>query len=216
VVRVNAVNVVAATYADKRCIAVQPPAKPRPPNPQQPSAATTACVAAPIAPIPPAASAPPRYDESLAVLASPAKKNLMLDFTDAAPATAVRESAVRFKVVAYYPMQFAELRRRVVVGGELAFVLSLSRCKRWHPRGGKSTAYFAKTHDERFVIKQLSRPEKARAARFSCEPGSLRVLLSVPAAACVAGRLTTQSRAQVELEHRFAGAWSLSAAPVSN
>jgi hypothetical protein len=108
------------------------------------------------------AAASPRFDPSLAVLSTATKKNLMLEFSDAGSASALRDSAMRFKVVAYYPLQFAELRRRVVVGGELAFILSLSRCKRWHPRGGKSTAYFAKTHDERFVIKQLSRPEKVR------------------------------------------------------
>jgi hypothetical protein len=100
------------------------------------------------------------FDESLTVLSCSIKKNLMLEFSDAGSLGASKEAALRFKVVAYYPLQFAELRRRFVVGGELAFVLSLSRCKRWHPRGGKTTAYFAKTHDERFVVKQLSRPEK--------------------------------------------------------
>ena len=80
---------------------------------------------------------------------------------------------MRFKVVAYYPLQFAELRKRVVVGGDLAFVLSLSRCKRWHPRGGKTMAYFAKTHDERFVIKQLSRPEKVCRAAPHTHPATL-------------------------------------------
>jgi hypothetical protein len=102
------------------------------------------------------------YDESLTVLSSSIKKNLMLEFSDASSLGTFKGAALRFKVVAYYPLQFAELRRRFVVGGELAFVLSLSRCKRWHPRGGKTTAYFAKTHDERFVVKQLSRPEKVR------------------------------------------------------
>ena len=109
----------------------------------------------------------PVLDESLAVLSSSVKKNLPLEFSDAG--TAARDASLRFKVVAYYPLQFAELRRRYVVGGELAFLLSLSRCKRWHPRGGKTTAYFAKTHDERFVVKQLSRPEKVRAQHRASE-----------------------------------------------
>lgn len=65
------------------------------------------------------------------------------------------------QVVAYFAPQFAELRRRWVAGGEAAFVTSLSRCRKWDSTGGKSNAYFAKTRDERFIVKQLSRSEKA-------------------------------------------------------
>ncbi len=65
------------------------------------------------------------------------------------------------QVVAYFAPQFAELRRRWVAGGEAAFVTSLSRCRKWDSSGGKSNAYFAKTRDERFIVKQLSRSEKA-------------------------------------------------------
>jgi len=61
------------------------------------------------------------------------------------------------QVVAYFAPQFAELRRRVVQGGEASYVTSLTRCIRWAQRGGKSNAYFAKTRDDRFIIKSMSK-----------------------------------------------------------
>lgn len=66
----------------------------------------------------------------------------------------------KFEVVAYFAPQFAEVRRRWVAGGEAAYVASLSRCRKWDSSGGKSNAYFAKTRDERYIVKQLSRSEK--------------------------------------------------------
>jgi 1-phosphatidylinositol-3-phosphate 5-kinase len=64
------------------------------------------------------------------------------------------------QVTAYYAPQFAELRRRCCDGGEAAFLASLSRCRPWQAQGGKSRSYFAKTADDRFIVKQLSGPEK--------------------------------------------------------
>ena len=55
-------------------------------------------------------------------------------------------------MVAYYAPQFAELRRRCVVGGEAAFLASMSRCRKWESRGGKSNAYFAKSRDDRRAV----------------------------------------------------------------
>ncbi|GFH14419.1 uncharacterized protein HaLaN_10469, partial [Haematococcus lacustris] len=63
--------------------------------------------------------------------------------------------------------QFAELRRRVIQGGEAHFITSLTRCVRWAQRGGKSNAYFAKTRDDRFIIKSLNKAEKASFLRFA-------------------------------------------------
>ena len=53
------------------------------------------------------------------------------------------------QVTAYYAPQFAELRRRCVAGGEAAFLASISRCRKWASRGGKSSAYFARSCDKR-------------------------------------------------------------------
>lgn len=30
-------------------------------------------------------------------------------------------------------------------------------CRRWESRGGKSNAYFAKTRDDRYIVKSLSK-----------------------------------------------------------
>ncbi|KAF3954331.1 hypothetical protein CMV_020307 [Castanea mollissima] len=39
------------------------------------------------------------------------------------------------------------------------FVRSLSRCRTWSAQGGKSNVYFAKSLDERFIIKQVTKTE---------------------------------------------------------
>ena len=55
------------------------------------------------------------------------------------------------QVTAYYAPQFAELRRRCMAGGERAFLASISRCRKWASRGGKSAVYFARSLDKRWV-----------------------------------------------------------------
>lgn len=69
----------------------------------------------------------------------------------------VRPSWMTPQVTAYFAPQFAELRRRCIQGGEAAFVTSLCRCRKWSQRGGKSNAYFAKTRDDRYIVKSLSK-----------------------------------------------------------
>lgn len=64
------------------------------------------------------------------------------------------------QVTAWFAPQFAELRRRCCSGGEEAFVCSLSRCRAWEARGGKTRAYFAKSADDRYIVKQLQASEK--------------------------------------------------------
>lgn len=64
---------------------------------------------------------------------------------------------LNLQVTAYYAPQFGMLRQRCVQGGEGAFIASLMRCRRWQSRGGKSNAYFAKTRDERYIVKSLSK-----------------------------------------------------------
>ena len=65
-----------------------------------------------------------------------------------------------FQLTAYYAPQFAALRRQCVAGGESAYLASMSRCSNWASQGGKSSAWFAKTRDDRYVVKQLSRAER--------------------------------------------------------
>lgn len=69
-------------------------------------------------------------------------------------------SHAKFEVVAYFAPQFTKLRSRCIKGGERSFVMSMSRCRRWNTSGGKSNAYFAKTLDDRYVVKSVSKAEK--------------------------------------------------------
>ncbi|TFK41916.1 hypothetical protein BDQ12DRAFT_677375 [Crucibulum laeve] len=56
-----------------------------------------------------------------------------------------------------YPEQFDALRR--TYDCEKSIVESLSRCIKWNASGGKSGSAFLKTRDDRFIAKELSRPE---------------------------------------------------------
>lgn len=69
-------------------------------------------------------------------------------------------SQAKFEVVSFYAPQFAKLRSRCLPGGEKSFIMSLSRCKPWKARGGKTNAYFCKTMDERYIIKAMSTKER--------------------------------------------------------
>lgn len=64
----------------------------------------------------------------------------------------------KFSVICYFAKQFDAIRRKCCAD-ELDYIRSLSRCKRWSAQGGKSNVYFAKTLDDRFVIKQVTRTE---------------------------------------------------------
>ncbi len=107
-------------------------------------------------------TAPPRAalhsEPWLSLLLSPEPLHVRHAFEDESPG--MPGMRARFSVTAYFAPQFAELRRRLVCGGEAAFIASLCRCRRWASRGGKSNAFFAKTRDDRFIVKSLSKPEK--------------------------------------------------------
>uniref|UniRef100_A0A0D9WP16 1-phosphatidylinositol-3-phosphate 5-kinase n=1 Tax=Leersia perrieri TaxID=77586 RepID=A0A0D9WP16_9ORYZ len=64
----------------------------------------------------------------------------------------------KYSVTCYFAKQFDAIRRKCCPD-ELDYIRSLSRCKRWSAQGGKSNVYFAKTLDDRFVIKQVTRTE---------------------------------------------------------
>uniref|UniRef100_A0A804KDF4 1-phosphatidylinositol-3-phosphate 5-kinase n=1 Tax=Musa acuminata subsp. malaccensis TaxID=214687 RepID=A0A804KDF4_MUSAM len=63
-----------------------------------------------------------------------------------------------FSVVCIYAKQFYKLRKKYCPS-ELSYICSLSRCKKWDAQGGKSKAFFAKSLDDRFIIKQIKRTE---------------------------------------------------------
>ncbi|KAM7256101.1 hypothetical protein ACFE04_011842 [Oxalis oulophora] len=76
-----------------------------------------------------------------------------VSFTDDGPL-----GKVKYMVTCYYAKRF-EFLRRMCCPSELDFIRSLSRCKKWGAQGGKSNVFFAKTLDERFIIKQVTKTE---------------------------------------------------------
>ncbi|KAK4779853.1 hypothetical protein SAY87_015959 [Trapa incisa] len=78
-----------------------------------------------------------------------------ISFGDESPSS---RGKVKFSVTCYFGKQFESLRRKCCPS-ELDFVRSLSRCKRWSAQGGKSNVYFAKSMDERFIIKEVTKTE---------------------------------------------------------
>lgn len=65
-----------------------------------------------------------------------------------------------FVIEAYCVAEFHALRELCIEGGEEAFLTSLKRSKAWKADGGKSNAHFAKTKDDRYIIKEITRSEK--------------------------------------------------------
>ncbi|OEL17884.1 putative 1-phosphatidylinositol-3-phosphate 5-kinase FAB1D [Dichanthelium oligosanthes] len=64
----------------------------------------------------------------------------------------------KYSVTIIYANEFYELRKKCCPS-ELAYITSLSRCRKWDAQGGKSKAFFAKTMDDRFIIKQIKKTE---------------------------------------------------------
>ncbi|KAI4329029.1 hypothetical protein L6164_021336 [Bauhinia variegata] len=75
---------------------------------------------------------------------------------------------VRYSVTCYYAKRFEALRR-VCCPSELDYIRSLSRCKKWGAQGGKSNVFFAKTLDDRFIIKQVTKTELESFIKFAPE-----------------------------------------------
>lgn len=91
--------------------------------------------------------------------------HLRISFEDESPNATGK---VKFSVTCYFAEQFDALRKRCCPG-ELDFVRSLSRCRRWSAQGGKSNVYFAKSLDERFIIKQVTKTELESFEEFAPE-----------------------------------------------
>lgn len=64
----------------------------------------------------------------------------------------------KYSVVCLYAGQFRQLRDRCCPS-EVDYIASLSRCRNWDAKGGKSKSFFAKTLDDRFIIKEIKRTE---------------------------------------------------------
>ncbi|KAK7343793.1 hypothetical protein VNO77_12828 [Canavalia gladiata] len=64
----------------------------------------------------------------------------------------------KYSVICHNFKQFRELRNWCCPS-EIDFIASLSRCKNWDAKGGKSKSFFAKTLDDRFIIKEIKKTE---------------------------------------------------------
>ncbi|XP_057548776.1 1-phosphatidylinositol-3-phosphate 5-kinase FAB1B-like isoform X2 [Amaranthus tricolor] len=73
---------------------------------------------------------------------------------------------VKYTVTCYYAQHFEALRK-VCCPSQLDFIRSLSRCKKWGAQGGKSNVFFAKTLDDRFIIKQVTKTELESFIKFA-------------------------------------------------
>ncbi|KAF3973833.1 hypothetical protein CMV_002766 [Castanea mollissima] len=99
--------------------------------------------------------------------------HVRVSFTDDGPL-----GKVKYTVTCYYAKRFEALRR-ICCPSELDFVRSISRCKKWGAQGGKSNVFFAKTLDDRFIIKEVTKTElesfiKFAPAYFKYLPESIR------------------------------------------
>ncbi|PKA51728.1 Putative 1-phosphatidylinositol-3-phosphate 5-kinase FAB1D [Apostasia shenzhenica] len=94
----------------------------------------------------------------------------------------------KYSVVCIYAKEFYSLRRKCCPS-EMAYISSLSRCKKWDAQGGKSKVFFAKTLDDRFIIKQIKKteldsflkfgPEYFKYLSFSLDSGSQTCLAKI-------------------------------------
>ncbi|KAL5698578.1 1-phosphatidylinositol-3-phosphate 5-kinase [Ranunculus cassubicifolius] len=75
---------------------------------------------------------------------------------------------VKYTVTCYFARRFDALRR-ICCPSELDYIRSLSRCKKWGAQGGKSNVFFAKSLDDRFIIKQVTKTELESFVQFAPE-----------------------------------------------
>ncbi|XP_047340766.1 1-phosphatidylinositol-3-phosphate 5-kinase FAB1B [Impatiens glandulifera] len=86
-----------------------------------------------------------------------------ISFSDDSP-----RGKVRYSVTCYYAKRFEALRK-ICCSSEMDYIRSLNRCKKWGAQGGKSNVFFAKTLDDRFIIKQVTKTELESFVKFAPE-----------------------------------------------
>eukprot|EP00536_Pseudo-nitzschia_multiseries_P017405 jgi/Psemu1/248128/estExt_Genewise1.C_15360004 len=69
------------------------------------------------------------------------------------------QNLCKFVCTTYWATQFHAVREAFLSQGKKSYILSLSSAYSWAASGGKSGASFARTADDRFVIKCISRTE---------------------------------------------------------
>ncbi|XP_057973777.1 putative 1-phosphatidylinositol-3-phosphate 5-kinase FAB1D isoform X2 [Malania oleifera] len=74
----------------------------------------------------------------------------------------------KYSVICLYANQFHDLRSRCCPS-ELDYIASLSHCRNWDAKGGKSKSFFAKTLDDRFIIKEIKKTEFDSFMKFALD-----------------------------------------------
>ncbi|KAM4131149.1 hypothetical protein ACJW30_01G156100 [Castanea mollissima] len=72
----------------------------------------------------------------------------------------------KYSVACLYANEFRDLRSRCCPS-EADYIASLSRCRNWDAKGGKSKSLFAKTLDDRFIIKEIKKTEFDSFTKFA-------------------------------------------------
>ncbi|XAR55617.1 1-phosphatidylinositol-3-phosphate 5-kinase [Bertholletia excelsa] len=72
----------------------------------------------------------------------------------------------KYSVLCLYANNFRDIRNRCCPS-ELDYIASLSRCRNWDAKGGKSKSFFAKTLDDRFIIKEIKKTEFESFVKFA-------------------------------------------------
>lgn len=72
----------------------------------------------------------------------------------------------KYSIVCLYEHDFRNLRKRCC-SSETDYIASLSRCKPWDPKGGKSKSVFVKTVDDRFIVKEIEKTEYESFVKFA-------------------------------------------------
>lgn len=88
-------------------------------------------------------------------------ENINISFTYDGPL-----GKVIYTVTIYRAVHF-DVLRKTCCPSELDYIRSLSRCKKWRAQGGKSNVFFAKSLDERFIFKQVTKTELDSFLQFS-------------------------------------------------
>ncbi|KAM1105758.1 hypothetical protein ACFX1X_002743 [Malus domestica] len=74
----------------------------------------------------------------------------------------------KYTVICPYANQFRDLRNQCCQS-EVDYIASLSRCRNWDAKGGKSKSFLAKTLDGRLIIKEIKKTEFESFMKFSDE-----------------------------------------------
>ncbi|KAG8633375.1 hypothetical protein MANES_18G097800v8 [Manihot esculenta] len=72
----------------------------------------------------------------------------------------------KYSVICLYAKLFRNLRSLCCVS-EVDYIASLSRCRNWDAKGGKSKSLFFKTLDDRFIIKEIKKTEFESFIKFA-------------------------------------------------